>query len=189
MPTSASRRGIAAWTKGSVLRLSSKNKNLEDWCTDCYVTILVDVVDEGRYEVMARSNLGVSNLWEGKKVDDLVYHNSQVCYIYNIRDASKDIQIRTTEYSGIVSILVNPKVAPESYQNATYKTVSSSSNILTVSARERQADGNATGQYYICVFGHITATYSIQVDEMRPNLAYKFLDDGFVENDEIVGES
>jgi hypothetical protein len=37
------------------------------------VTILVDVVDAGRYSVKAKTNVGVPKLYQEKRVDDIAY--------------------------------------------------------------------------------------------------------------------
>jgi len=50
------RKGTSGWRKGQTLRLSEDDLN--DWCTDCFITILVDVTDGGMYQIMARSNVG-----------------------------------------------------------------------------------------------------------------------------------
>jgi len=47
LASSGSKRGVSAWTKGQALRLSEERP--DEWCYDCNVTILVDVVDAGRY--------------------------------------------------------------------------------------------------------------------------------------------
>jgi len=52
---SASKRGIPGWRKGQTLRLSE----YDDWCTDCWITILVDVVEAGTYFIKAHTNAAV----------------------------------------------------------------------------------------------------------------------------------
>src|SRR5690606_35516097 len=59
-PSSASRKGVPGWRKGKTLRLSEYYK--EDWCTDCWVTILVDVTEAGTYQILAKTNVGVMQI-------------------------------------------------------------------------------------------------------------------------------
>lgn len=54
------------------MRLSEQFQ--DEWCTDCNVTILVDVVDAGRYQVSAKTNVGKGKLYEGKKIDDMAFY-------------------------------------------------------------------------------------------------------------------
>lgn len=56
MPSSLSRRGIAAWKQGAVLRLSGAHK--EDWCTDCWITIMLDVTSPGLYSLTLKTDKG-----------------------------------------------------------------------------------------------------------------------------------
>lgn len=59
-------------------------KDDKEWCTDCTVTILVDVESEGIYHVKAKSNIGETALYNSKKVDDVAYYGEEVCYPYYI---------------------------------------------------------------------------------------------------------
>ena len=51
----SSRKGTSGWRKGQTLRISDDDK-LDDWCTDCYVKILLDVTTKGKYQIMAKTN-------------------------------------------------------------------------------------------------------------------------------------
>lgn len=86
-------RGVPAWNKGQALRLTAGGK---EFCTDCTITILVDVVEAGRYGVSAKTNVGIPKLYPGKKIDDVAYYGDEVCYSYYVRDAKSDLKIRTT---------------------------------------------------------------------------------------------
>jgi hypothetical protein len=48
------KKSVAAWKTGQVIRLSSKEQYY--WCTDCNITILLDVEDEGYYHLMVKTN-------------------------------------------------------------------------------------------------------------------------------------
>lgn len=65
-----------------MLRLS--NYFAEDWCTDCWITIMVDVTDVGKYNIMAKSNIGVMQLSQDKKVDDVAFFGDKTCYKYYV---------------------------------------------------------------------------------------------------------
>lgn len=60
-PSSASIKGVPGWKKGQTLRLSDDNQ--KEWCSGCYITILVDVREPGKYQIRAKSNVGVPRLY------------------------------------------------------------------------------------------------------------------------------
>ncbi len=70
-------------------------------------------------------------------------------------------------YSGIASLYANPHAPSTSYEEAKFKSVSGlgSSSALLINSEERKE--SATGLYYICVLGHLTSTYTLQVDEVK----------------------
>jgi hypothetical protein len=56
-PKSPQKRGVAGWRKGQTLRLSA-DEDSDEWCNDCFIYILVDVENAGKYQIMARTNIG-----------------------------------------------------------------------------------------------------------------------------------
>jgi hypothetical protein len=60
-PDQTSRKGTPGWRKGQTLRLSDDD-NTGEWCTDCYIKILLDVTAAGKYQIMAKTNVGVPTL-------------------------------------------------------------------------------------------------------------------------------
>ena len=52
------KKGTSGWRKGQTLRLSEEDDS-NDWCTDCFITILLDVTQAGMYQVIAKSNMGI----------------------------------------------------------------------------------------------------------------------------------
>lgn len=92
-PSTNTLKGVPAWNKGQAIKLS---ENGEEWCTDCTITIMVDVVEAGRYAVKAKTNVGITKLYSDKKIDDVAYWGDQVCYSYYVKDSKKDFQVRTT---------------------------------------------------------------------------------------------
>ena len=118
IPTSASRKGVPGWRKGQTLRLS---ENGEDWCTDCWITLLVDVTDPGKYSIIAKSNVGIQQLQAERPFDDVAFIGDKVCYKYNVQSAESDLVLRVKQYSGLISFTMNPKKAAESYAEGAFK--------------------------------------------------------------------
>jgi hypothetical protein len=60
IPSSNSKMGIPGFKRGQILRLSDAHK--ENWCNDCWVTIMVDVKQEGLYDIVAKTDRGIQTL-------------------------------------------------------------------------------------------------------------------------------
>jgi hypothetical protein len=55
-------QGRPVWASGKAIHLA-EDKSLaysidNQWCTDCYVNILLSVVSEGRYTIISKANTG-----------------------------------------------------------------------------------------------------------------------------------
>ncbi len=46
----------------------------EEWCTNCYVNILVDITEAGKYQIMAKTNIGIAQLYADKRIDDVAFY-------------------------------------------------------------------------------------------------------------------
>ena len=72
MPSTATKRGIAGWRRGMTLRVT--DDNIDEWCMECWVHVLVDVTEPGLYSVAAKTNQGVLQIKNGESIDDVLYH-------------------------------------------------------------------------------------------------------------------
>jgi hypothetical protein len=113
--------GVPGWKKGKVLRLSDNDRS--EWCTDCFITILVDITNEGKYGILAKMNTGTMQLRESKEVNDVAYFGEQTCYKYYIQKEKTDVYVRLVQYSGFVSASMNPRVKAENLASAMFSTV------------------------------------------------------------------
>lgn len=63
---------------------------------------------------------------------------------------------------------------------------------MTITAKERSrgktGKGKEAGTYYICLFPHLTSTYSLIVSESDADADYQTLEDGFIENGGVKGK-
>ena len=89
-------------------------------------------------------------------------------------------------YSGLVSYGLKPNKMPIDYEDSLFKNVAASSSRLVVTSRQRKEEGCKTALFYLCVFGHITSTYSMKVTEYDTTSGIKHLEDEFQEVDEIL---
>lgn len=120
-PDTKSSRGVPGWRKGQVLRLSESSGR--DWCNDCWITILVDVTELGKYSIVAKSNVGIMQLQPDTKVDDVAFFGDKTCYKYYVQNTDTDLVLKVQQYSGLISFTVNPKTPAESYTSAAFKYV------------------------------------------------------------------
>lgn len=96
----------------------------------------------------------------------MVYFAEKRCYSYYIKDSEKDLQVKFETFSGLYTYFINPIKIPTNDSQALYKNFSMSSSSLRITARERKINRYSKGLHYICIFGHITSTYSILVHEL-----------------------
>jgi len=74
------------------LRLSENSGS--NWCTDCWISILVDVVELGKYSIVAKSNVGVQQLQADIKIDDVAFFGDKTCYKYYVQNTDTDLVIK-----------------------------------------------------------------------------------------------
>lgn len=96
-----------------------------------------------------------------------------------MKDSKTDVNVRVAKYSGILSYVFNPKTVPARYDDALFKSADFGNSALVISAGDRAPRDIATGLYYLCVFSHMTSTYSVLVYETPVNQTYHHLEDGW----------
>eukprot|EP00347_Sterkiella_histriomuscorum_P008919 403343241 len=184
-PNTKSSRGVPGWRKGQVLRLSEQSGT--DWCTDCWINILVDVTENGKYSIIGKSNVGVSQLQADIKVDDVAFFGDKTCYKYYVQNTESDFVLKVQQYSGLISFTVNPKKPAESYDSAAFRYVGTQNSVLKITPNERRNVSQPKGLYYICAVPHMTSTFSIVITEPSRNQLFTYLEDSYDETGEIQG--
>ena len=144
----------------------------EDWCTDCYINILIDVNDPGIYSITAKTNVGTPVLTKNKRVDDVAFYGERNCYKYYVQSPSTDIHLKVAQFSGMVAYSFNPRLIPS--DNKTKPAFShegtTRNSVLVISAGDRALKNSKTGDYYICIDAYMTSTYSLIVSEVQPGI-------------------
>lgn len=123
-----------------------------------------------------------------KIIDDVAFFGDRICYAYYVMKEDHDLQIKVQMFSGLMSYTLNPMAPAQDYESSVFKFIGAYSSALEVTARERReksSTGKGDGVYYLCMFPHITSTYSVLVTEVPHNNPYKYLGDGFDEVGEI----
>ena len=118
-PSRIQLKGVAGWRKGQTFRLSEQNR--EDWCTDCWMYMLVDVTNAGKYHLMVKTNVGLQQLHQSKPVDDVAFAGERTCYKYYVQAEDADVKVRMAKYSGMLSYTVNPRKMPVDYEAAAFR--------------------------------------------------------------------
>jgi hypothetical protein len=55
------------------------------------VTVMVDVVEAGRYMIMGKTNVAKPRIFDGKKLDDALYFGEEQCYTYYVKSADDHV--------------------------------------------------------------------------------------------------
>ena len=97
--------------------------------------------------------------------------------------------MRFAQFSGISSLTFNPREIPKKFDDAVYRKAEFGNAALVISPRDRQANATTTGLYYLCVFSHMTATYSVQIIETPVTQPFHYLEDGWDEAGEVQAKS
>jgi len=106
--TTHSIQGRSVWASGKAIHFS-ESENLaysidNQWCTDCYITILLSVLAEGRYTIISKANVGENQrIFEDTPLYGVAKSGERVCYKYHIKDANKNLDVRFKLYSGASS--------------------------------------------------------------------------------------
>ena len=179
------KKGTSGWRKGQTLRLSEEDDS-NDWCTDCFITILLDVTQAGMYQVIAKSNMGIVQLQDGQKIDDVAFYGEKQCYTYFVKEVATDISIRLAQFSGIVSYAFNYGTIPKSFEEADFKQADFGNSELRLTPIDRGVT-RATGLYYLCVFAHMTSTYSLVIMETPMDQSFHYLEDSWDQSGEVQG--
>jgi hypothetical protein len=85
-------------------------------------------------------------------------------------DSNLDIKIK--RFSGVSSLLVNPKTVPTNSEVAKFKSIDQSDQMLRLTGKQRAEAGRGSGQYYICMFAHTFSSFSLIVTETSKSSKY-----------------
>jgi hypothetical protein len=106
-----------------------------------------------------------------------------------VKDPNTELNVRFAQFSGISSITFNPSNIPLKFEDAVYRKSEFGNAALVISPQDRQVNATATGLYYLCVFSHMTATYSVQIIERSASQKFHYLEDGWDEAGEVQGRN
>lgn len=113
------------------------------------------------------------------------FYGERQCYKYFIKDGTgTDVNVRVAQFSGLISYTFTPKTIPERYDDAEFKKAEFGNSALVITPVDRSGKPS-TGLYYLCVFSHMTSTYSLLVMETPVKQAFKYLEDGWDEGGEL----
>jgi hypothetical protein len=186
-------QGRPVWASGKAIHLAedaSLAYSIDNqWCTDCYVNILLSVVAEGRYTIISKANTGqAQRIYENKPLFGVAKAGEKVCYKYHVKDGEANLDVRFKLYSGASSQTIDAVDVPETWDASEFKLTGAfdSEYVLTPRMRRQSQRGNhATGLYYICDFAHTYSSFSVLVKEIPTDQKHTLLENGFVYAEEI----
>ena len=135
---------------------------------------------------MAKTDKAVPALIPNKKLDDIVNWSATNCYYYKVDRDEEDISVQLNLYSGLAYMFANggsiPKISQDSHFNT---SATSNAQTLELTKEEREEIRHANGDYYICVHGQMTSTYTLTVRPQTKKSNYFMLEDGYAETFKI----
>ena len=72
--------------------------------------------------------------------------------------------MRLSLYSGFVSYALHPSEPPANYESALHRVENQHDSGFVLTATSRAP--HSTGLYYLCVYPHLTSTYSLSLSEL-----------------------
>jgi hypothetical protein len=97
-----------------------------------------------------------------------------------VKSIDSNLDVNFKLYSGIATQVINPLEVPADYRDAKFEV--SAPDMLDTSMRltPEMRGEHSVGLYYICVFAHMTSSFSVIVKESEERLGYQVMQPGFV---------
>ena len=153
-----------AWENGYVGKFTD---DCSCFCRGCNYTVLISTEKEGYISVQASVSGQVIELRESEgaaEVYDSVMFMHVQCYNYGVRDAAQDLRVKLEVFAGDPNVYVNPGGRAPILDNSQFNSRDHFENEeLVLTAIERRKRNASTGNYSICVFGNMAATYKLTV--------------------------
>jgi len=151
-----------AWENGYVGKFTD---DCSCFCRGCNYTVLISTEKEGYISVQASTSGQVIDLREetAEVYDSVMFMHVQ-CYNYRVRDEIQDLRVKLEVFAGDPNVYVNPGGRAETLDASQFNSRDHFENEeLVLTSQERRKRNATTGNYSICVFGNMAATYKLTV--------------------------
>lgn len=139
---------------------------------------------------MAKANVGeYQKLFADKETFGVGQYGENVCFKYRVTSKTTNVDFRVKQFSGVSSLTINPKEIAKDNNDAKFHASHQMNQMVRLTPRMRKAEGQETGAYFVCLFSHTFASFSVLVTERDPAIEkYTSLDTGFGLDDVIVSQ-
>jgi len=168
MPTSSHPEGQPSWKDGLVFHLSNSSSHMIPSGKE--VLLLLTTNSSISIDFTPWVSWNVVRLEPGKDYEDYVEFWELECFSYIVWDDFTKLVVSVKSYSGNPDIYVNPKTLPATKELFVFNSVGNFDDKLIVSKEERKEAKFPTGEYFICIYGNHTSSYTIRVNEFDNDL-------------------
>ncbi len=142
-------------------------ETMSNWCDLCYIYVLVEVVEDGRYWLTATAEADEPSIFENRPFYKFANAQEQACYAYFISNKERDIKVDVNQYQGRMGMYFKARAIPDGPDDESNTLVAEieQGSIMIISGVDRQAYGYGTGQYYLCFYGYEPSSLKILITE------------------------
>lgn len=136
----------------------------------------MSVEQQGRYLIQAKANHAEPvQIGANEEIFGVGQFGQTVCYNFKVDKAESNMDISLRRFSGVSTLLVNPKTAPAQIKDAKFVAVDGSNQFLRITQDQRAEVGPKRGQYFVCVFSHTFSSWSLTVAESSPEQQFDII--------------
>lgn len=142
--------------------------NQPQWCTRCFVYILVTAEVPGRYYLSTYAYNLEPLLYKQLNYEKTVLAQTTECYQYYITGADNDLYVYADIFQGNVILMAIGRSTPKSLTDTSIAIKSESQGfdrIMVVQSSLRTQVGYKTGLWYICAYAFDDASFRLHLDE------------------------
>lgn len=127
-------------------------------------------------------------VYEDKLVMGIAGYGERVCYKYNVKRHDTNLDVMFKMYSGLATQSINPHKLPADYHQSAFKTELPDPFDTSIRVTPEMRRQHGTGFYFICVFAHMTSSYSLMVHETSATAGYQAMETGFAYHSRLEGD-
>jgi len=133
------------------------------FCTNCTYKVLITTNSYMEYTLTYTTNAQFVKLKQDQEeVFDLVRAGERNCYRFRVKEASADLEVGITPFSGDPDIYISPGILPEKLEDFPYNSKGSATEALIITSKERKKHAE-TKNYFVCIAGEATSAYHMAI--------------------------
>eukprot|EP00826_Nyctotherus_ovalis_P006973 TRINITY_DN11705_c0_g5_i1.p1 TRINITY_DN11705_c0_g5~~TRINITY_DN11705_c0_g5_i1.p1 ORF type:complete len:244 (-),score=81.73 TRINITY_DN11705_c0_g5_i1:28-759(-) len=161
--------------------------NDREFCRNCEYKVMVSSNEETSFSLIYRTDKQVVKAKEKYfSTYEVVHYGERNCYQYLVEESNDILEISINTFNGDPNIYVNPTTLPQNKNDFAFKTSGDLDEILTIDPRQRREHNAVTGDYYVCIYGELTSSYSLFISTFEnSNEVMEYLSPGLTRTAEV----